>query len=242
MLCPACCGIRIAIILNVKRVLVLDDNPFIRYLFARTLQSAATVVLTFSHIEKAVAEQQARHCDLFFVDMQTLNHSAMEMLRLLKKLSPHAKIVIMSATFGGDELPEELQKIIYCFIAKPFLPSEIRQLARKSMGIEHLWEQSQMTANRASAERRQQSRRHERKSMTRTIDYTTNAIRRGGRQTKLRGQIINISDSGLGMLTEYPITSGSLLTFCDGIEHDEGIVVWSRQVGDNTYSAGVVFV
>jgi CheY-like chemotaxis protein len=221
-----------------KRVLVLDRNPFIRYLIARALQSAETAVVTASQIEKAVAELKAHQYDLLFIDMQTLDRAAFEILRLLKELSPQTRIMLMSETCG-DEQAKELHKTIYCFIPKPFFPSEIRQLAGKSLGLgEHFWKQSQVTADRAFAERRRQ----ERAPITETIEYTVNAARKGTRQPKLKGDIINISDTGLGMLTEYPITSGTLLTFCEGLKHDEGIVAWSRKVDNNTFSAGIVFV
>ena len=222
-----------------KRILVLDRNPFIRYLIARTLQSAATVVVTVSQIEKSVAELKARSYDLFFVDMQTLNREASEILRLLKELSPQTRIMLMSDSCSGDEVTEGLNETIYCFIPKPFFPSEIRKLAGKSLGLgEHFWKQSQTSADRAYAERRQQ----ERTPVTETIEYTVDAAGKVTKQPKLRGDIINISDTGLGLLTEYPIISGTLLTFCEGLEHNEGIVAWSRKVDNNTFSAGVVFV
>jgi DNA-binding response OmpR family regulator len=219
----------------VKRVLVLDKDPFIRYLLARTLQSTATVVVTLPRIEKAVAGQKACNYDLLVVDIQTLNNSVFELLRLLKELSPHANIMLMSTAFSRDELPEELHKIIYCFIPKPFLPSEIRKLAGESMGLDHVWTHSQ---SRAFAELRQ----HERFLVTSTVEYTLNAVRIETSHPNLRGDIINISDSGIGMLTAYPITSGDLLTFSVGMERYEGIVVWSRLVDLNLYRAGIVFV
>lgn len=222
-----------------KRILVLDRNPFIRYLIARALQSAATAVVTVSQIEKSVAELKAHHYDLFFVDMQTLDHPAFEMLGLLKELSPHTGIMLMSETCSGDELPAGCNEAICCFIPKPFFPSDIRKLAGKSLGLgEHFWKQSQTSADRAFAERRRQ----ERTPITETIEYTVNAAGKVAKPHKLRGDIINISDTGLGLLTEYPITSGTLLTFCEGLDHNEGIVAWSRKVDDNTFSAGVVFV
>ncbi|MGE5300839.1 MAG: response regulator [Acidobacteriota bacterium] len=223
----------------VKRILALDRNPFIRYLLARAFQSAATVVVTVAQIEKAVAELKAHPYDLFFVDLQALNHSALEIMGLLRELSPSTRIMLMAESSSGYDLGAGLHEVINCFIPKPFFPSEIRQLVGKSLGLgEHFWKQSQPSSERTYAERRRQ----ERTPVTETIEYTLDAARKGAIQPKLRGDIVNISDSGIGMLTEHPIASGTLLNFCDRLDHNEGIVAWCRKVDNCTYSTGIVFV
>jgi CheY-like chemotaxis protein len=223
----------------VKRILVLDKSPFIRYLLTRTLQSDITSVVTASNIERAVIAVKEQPHDLFFLDMQMLNNSSMgEALRSVKGLSPQIKIMMMSETYPGDETFKELNEIMDVFIPKPFFPSEIRRLAGQSMGLgEHYWDRYETIEETTISEKR----REKRAPVTETIDFTVSTLR-GGEPVRLKGNVIDRSPSGIGMVTEYPIVPGNLVILNNGTELHEGIVTWSRKMDDNTYSAGIFFV
>src|SRR5512139_4144885 len=132
----------IAFIFEVKKILVLDKNPFIRYLLTRALQSDITSVVTASNIGNAVNAVKEQPQDLFFLDMQMLHNSSMgETLRSLKELSPNAKVMMMSETYPGDQVIKEYNEMMDVFIPKPFFPSEIRRLAGQAMGLgEYYWD------------------------------------------------------------------------------------------------------
>ncbi len=230
----------IAYFFSVKRILVLDKSPFIRYLLTRTLQSDMTSVLTASNISKAVTAVKEQPHDLFFVDMQMLNNSSMGgELRALKELSPKTKIMMMSETYPGDETFRELNEMMDVFIPKPFFPSEIRRLAGQAMGLgEHYWDRFEPVQNTTVSERR----REQRVPVTETIEFTLSTLRLGSEPVTLEGKVINKSPSGIGMVTEYPIVPGNLVILNNGTEPHEGIVIWSQKIDDNTYSAGIFFV
>ena len=224
-----------------KRILVLDKSPFIRYLLTRTLQSDITSVVTASNITKAVTAVKENPHDLFFLDMQMLNNNSSmgEALRSLKVLAPQTKIMMMSETYPGDETFRELNEMMDVFISKPFFPSEIRRLAGQAMGLgEHYWDRYETFEDTTISERR----REKRIPVTETIDFTLSTLRGGNEPVRLRGSVIDRSSSGIGMLTEYPIVPGNLVILDNGTEHHEGIVTWSRKLDDNTYSAGIFFV
>lgn len=224
----------------VKRILVLDKSPFVRYLLTRTLQSDMTSVSTASNITKAVTAAKEQPHDLFFLDMQMLNNSSMgETLRSLKEISPKTKIMMMAETYPGDETFSELNEMMDVFIPKPFFPSEIRRLAGQAMGLdEHYWDRYETLEDTSSSNKRRENR----DSSSETIDFTVSTLRGVSEPLRLKGSVINRSSSGIGMLTEYPIVPGNLVVFDSGTEHNEGIVTWSRKVDDNTYSAGIFFV
>lgn len=223
-----------------KKILVLDNSPFIRYLLTRTLQSDVTSVVTASNIEKAFVAVKEQPHDLFFLDMQMLNNSSMgETLRSLKGLSPQIKIMMMSETYPGDETFRELNEMMDVFIPKPFFPSEIRRLAGQSLGLgEHYWDRYETIEDTTIS----QKRREDRVPATETIDFTVSTVRGGSESVSLKGNVINRSPSGIGMLTEYPIVPGNLVMLTHGTELHEGIVTWSRKMDDTTYSAGIFFV
>ncbi len=225
---------------NVKRILVLDKSPFIRYLLTRALQSDITSVVTASNIGKAVNAVKEQPHDLFFLDLQMLRNSSIrETLKGMKELCPHAKVMMMSETYPGDDVIKELNEIMDVFIPKPFFPSEIRRLAGQAMGLgEYYWDRFETIENKEVS----QKRREERLPASETIDFTVSTLRAGSEPIKMSGNVINRSSSGIGVLTEYPIVPGNLVIFLNGTDRSEGIVTWSRKMVDNTYSAGIFFV
>lgn len=199
-----------------------------------------TSVVTTSNIARAITEIKEGAHDLFFLDMQVINRSSLEeSLKSLKELAPQTKIMMMSETYPGDETFRELNELMDVFISKPFFPSEIRRLAGQVMGLgEHYWDRYETVEDTTISERR----RDKRVPVTETIDFTVSTLRGGNETVRLKGNIINRSPSGIGMLTEYPIVPGNLITLANGTGLHEGIVTWSRKLDDNTYSAGIFFV
>jgi hypothetical protein len=147
--------------------------------------------------------------------------------------------MMMSETYPGDEKFGELNEMMDVFIPKPFFPSEIRRLAGQAMGLgEHYWDRFEMIEDAKISEKR----RGKRLPATETIDFTVSTLRGGSEPIRMKGSVINRSSSGIGMLTEYPVVPGNLVTLNNGTELHEGIVTWSRKLDDNTYSAGIFFV
>ncbi len=224
----------------VKRILVLDKSPFIRYLLTRTLQSDMTAVVTASNISKAISAVKEQPQDLFFLDMRVINYPSMrETLRSFKELSPGTKIMMMSETLPGDDEFRELNDMMDVFIPKPFFPSEIRQIAGQAMGLgEYYWDRFETLKDAAVSPKR----RWDRVPADEAIDFTLSTLRGGNRPVSLTGNVINRSPSGIGMLTGFPIAPGNLVMFNEGAEFHEGIVTWSRKINETTYSAGIFFV
>jgi hypothetical protein len=147
--------------------------------------------------------------------------------------------MMMSENYPGDETFRELNEMMDVFIPKPFFPSEIRRLAGQAMGLgEHYWDRYETIEDTETSGKR----REKRVPATETIDFTVSTLRGGSEPVRLRGSLINKSSTGIGMLTEYPIVPGNLVTLNNGTELHEGIVTWSRKMDDNTYSAGIFFV
>lgn len=233
-------GTGIAYLFEVKKILVLDKSPFIRYLLTRALQSDLTAVATVSNIDKAVSTVKEQPQDLYFLDMQMLSNSSMgETLRSFKELSPLGKIMIMSESYPGDDQFRELNEIMDVFIQKPFFPSEIRRLAGQAMGLgEHYWDRFETLQDTKTFPKR----RWERIPTKEIIHFTVSTLRGANEPVSLTGDVINKSSAGLGMLTGYPIVAGNLVKFNNGTDLHEGIVTWSRKVDDTTYGAGIFFV
>ena len=72
------------------------------------------------------------------------------------------------------------------------------------------------------------------------IDYSLGVS--SGEDIREEGDIINMSETGMLLVTRYPVSEGNHLRFSFGVEESQGVVVWSRKNEYKQYSAGIVFI
>lgn len=58
----------------------------------------------------------------------------------------------------------------------------------------------------------------------------------------LRGGVIDISRTGVGIETYYPLKRGHILTFISGLGNKTGVVAWSNSGYENHCRAGIKFI
>jgi CheY-like chemotaxis protein len=220
-----------------KRVLIIDEHPFICSLLSRTLQGNDTVVAPYETIEKALPYLKDYCCDLCFLELKLSDEDAVKDLEMLKGIAPETKVIAMSGSHISDTVMRELENNGCLLMRKPFLPSEIRSMTSDALGLE----EPCVTEFRADDEQKQWERRtSERMEIKCRIDYALGVS--GGDDVREEGDIINISGTGMLLLTRYPVSAGNRLRFSFGVEESQGVVVWSRKNAYQQYSAGIVFV
>lgn len=86
-------------------------------------------------------------------------------------------------------------------------------------------------------------RQLERRPFVKIVDYSVSVLEFTElRSLKLKADIIDISDLGLGLRTTYPLEPGHVLRFNSGIGHRTGVIRWSmKDCHDETYRAGLSF-
>jgi len=93
-----------------------------------------------------------------------------------------------------------------------------------------------------------ESRKYERISFVSPIRYSINVSNMYNLDTMHNiGVAVNISEGGLGMVTDYSLKEGNVLIFEDEIEINNitakaSIVKWARKVGVDRYQIGSEFV
>lgn len=89
----------------------------------------------------------------------------------------------------------------------------------------------------------EEKRELERRAVLQNIRYSVTVLDfRDLRRLSLKGNIVDISDVGMGIKTDFPLEPGHVLTFNDNIGRRAGIVEWSSRVQDNGYRVGIRFV
>jgi len=113
---------------NVKRILIVDDEPLIRSGLSKALRSIA-VVETADCGEQATARVNASFYDVCFLDVVLPDVSGLDVMQQIKQTSPKTKIVIMSA-YADEATREKIAREACRFLEKPLDLSQIREIAR----------------------------------------------------------------------------------------------------------------
>jgi len=110
------------------RILIVDDEPLIRFVLTKFLQKRFDVKAVTT-AEEALSEIASQHYDLCFLDVILPGMTGLDALRIINQLSPTTKVAIMTGN-SFDKAALALIKDLSCaFIEKPFNLSEINELA-----------------------------------------------------------------------------------------------------------------
>jgi CheY-like chemotaxis protein len=101
------------------RILVVDDDEDVGYLFRRLLGGPPEVSWATDGYE-AIAKTKQDASDLFFVNVRLPSIDGIATLRRLKALAPDAVYIMMSGHAVGQEVEEALALGAQDYIEKPF--------------------------------------------------------------------------------------------------------------------------
>ena len=101
------------------RVLVVDDDVDVGYLFQRLL-GGPPEVSTATDGYQAIEKAEQGKLDLVFVDVRLPGLDGIETLRRLKELAPDAVFIMMSGHVVTEEVEKAFSLGAQDFIAKPF--------------------------------------------------------------------------------------------------------------------------
>ncbi len=218
--------------MHINRILVVDDDALILTAISKTLHTCSChEVKTVSNGKDALNEMSSSFYPLCFLDVSLPDMNGFHVMKKLKEISPETKVVIMTGNVVDDEMKREIEEGSFDFLAKPFDISEVKKIARLAFSEE---------GNRATRE----NRPSERRPLCGVINYSV-CLLESGRVTNLnlKGDIVDISDSGMGIQTDFPLEPGHLLTFISGIDYKAGVVKWSRMIADDyLYRIGIEFI
>jgi CheY-like chemotaxis protein len=116
-----------------KIILVIDDTPSIRELITELLENLPKGhhVITFEDSEKAIDWLQANPSqviDLVISDYNMGRINGAESLNQIRKLRPHIKSILMSATMAADLSQIARENLFDGYLIKPFVNHDIEVL------------------------------------------------------------------------------------------------------------------
>ncbi len=120
------------------RVLVVDDEKFIRDILSDFLTMEGYAVRTASDGTQAVTELSRAHFDLVISDLKMPRMGGLDLLQHVAKLQPEALTVIMTG-FGTVETAIDAMKHgAYDYILKPFKVEEIVHVVQRGLEKQRL--------------------------------------------------------------------------------------------------------
>ena len=118
------------------RVLIVDDEPLIRWSLAETLTEQGYGVLQAGDGQEAVAalENPRRSIDVIMLDYRLPDSNSLELLARIRSLSPRSRVVLMTA-YGTPEVAAEALRLgAFCVVGKPIEMHDVADLVSRAYG------------------------------------------------------------------------------------------------------------
>jgi putative nucleotidyltransferase with HDIG domain len=115
------------------RVLVVDDEKFIRDILANFLGMEGYVVRTAEDGRTAVAELERVRYDMVISDLKMPNMGGIELLKEIARTSPDTLTVIMTGFGTVETAIDAMKRGAYDYILKPFKVEEIIHIVQRGL-------------------------------------------------------------------------------------------------------------
>lgn len=107
---------------NIKRILIIDDDPQLLELLGKALKAEGVEVITTTEIEGAEYALKSAFIDVVLADIRVtgvLGHEALKILTYASEKSPKTKVIIMTRNGSAGIEKEAYDKGAYFYFVKP---------------------------------------------------------------------------------------------------------------------------
>jgi CheY-like chemotaxis protein len=220
--------------MGMARTLLVDDEPLICQLLSKALQVYSQEIKTVSRASEAFNELASSFYHACFIDIANPDPVSLQSLTTIRNISPGTKVVAMTRYPLEGYLRAQVEKQAIMCLEKPFDISELKAAAKVVFDAK---EKESYPFHRMS----------ERQPAKKEIGYSVTLYDNGNPiSLNLRGDVVDISDGGIGLKTSYPLQPDHLISFDSKLDHvayKSGIIRWSsRAEGNYPYRVGVEFV
>lgn len=228
-----------------KRILIADEDQLILYALAKALMDDGREVKTADTLNAAVEKLTHGSYDLCFLDMDLTKFHNPEIISKIRKVCPDTKIIFMTADHDnpadiGENFITEITRDGSChIIPKPFNLYDVTEMVQNVLDgkLTNIY-QYQVIGNGFE----KKSRKHPRKSWTEKMFFQTSVIHQGvNTRLSVEAEAVDISDSGVGFLTPYPLKESQVISFDEKLDRKIGVVAWSKMLDMENCRVGVKF-
>jgi DNA-binding response OmpR family regulator len=229
-----------------KRILIVDDESLIGYALSASLRRDDTYIKAVECGKDALSEINHIFYNLCFLDIKLPDACGLDLMKVIKKASPSTFIVIMTGGMVND--PELMKSIVanaHLFISKPFDLERVKSFVNKFIGDGASRPQAGDHSKSWTGYETYENQKHIARQAV--MSSTTCAVVASDEEgeTSFTAGILEMSDTGMCIRTDYQLKPGQLLRFNDNPVLSTGVVRWSKEGGgeaEDSYHAGVQFV
>ncbi len=116
-------------------VMILDDEPIVCERLRSTLEKVNLDIETYTDPNEAIKRFAEKKFQVLVTDLKMKELDGIEVLKLVQKVSPETKVIIITGFATVEKAREALKIGAYDFIAKPFKLSQLRDLVIKALGL-----------------------------------------------------------------------------------------------------------
>jgi DNA-binding response OmpR family regulator len=122
-----------------RKVVVIDDEPFILMMIEDKLKKAGFDVVTLRTSVDAVATIKKEKPGLIILDWMMPELSGIELCKILKNDPELAAIPVFMLTAKGQDADEQLglRSGVARYITKPFSPKALLEMVEEVMGVDN---------------------------------------------------------------------------------------------------------
>ena len=117
------------------QILVLDDEPSIRWVMERTLLQAGYIPRLAVNAEEAKRLLKKNHIRLAFIDINLPGQDGLSFTREMLKKYPSLLTIVMTGESTMYTTVEAMKSGVYDYLPKPFNIAEIEELIRRALRI-----------------------------------------------------------------------------------------------------------
>lgn len=119
--------------MDTKKILVVDDDPSVRELLEKALESPEYEVRGAADGVEALERIKDATFDIYLIDLMMPRMGGMDLLRALKDFDREAIVFIITG-FGSEESAREARELgCSDYITKPFDVDEVKALIREAL-------------------------------------------------------------------------------------------------------------
>jgi DNA-binding NarL/FixJ family response regulator len=229
-----------------KIILLVDNEDAIHHSRYAAFHDSEHVIISAANRESAFRAICENHINLCFLAIHLPDINGLEIMKMLRDVSPQTRIIMMTGIKITDAIMKEVRENAHCLISKPFELEQVKELAKhvlsvgKNPGRDRISSEGGMSSLQWLTD---DNRKHRRKPITSSIICYAVTPHGNIAATPITANILNISETGVGIVTDCKLQRGYLIRLSDAPIQGRGVVRWSEDAGAlAAYRAGIQFV
>lgn len=223
-----------------QKILVVDDSNFIRDFIKQALEKKGFEVIEADDGDVAV-EMIYRHPDLELVilDLRMPRMSGKEALKAMREISPDIKYVATSSDIDNEDMEMLSSMGVKAFLEKPYRLEDLYRTISSLVNLSPKADLCKLKKFKAMEEYENERRYVKREPLEKVVGFSLNIPGfQGSGRLNLKALTTDVSNTGLGIIIDYPLAPGDVLRFNDEAVHVQGTVKWIMK-HESSYRAGI---